>query len=303
MKAQQLTAFGSTDNFALVEVDAPVPAPGQVLVRVHAIGFNPMEWKIRQGFMEAVFPTALPAILGSEIAGVVEALGDGVTGFTVGDRVVGFSVGGAEAELAVAQADAVAILPEGLSFEKAATLPVAVETAVRAIGELGVESGQTIVVNGAAGGVGTAAVQLLVRAGVTVVGTASERNQEYVASLGAVPVVYGEGVESRIREAAPQGVDGVFDSAGHGFAATGIALTGDPKRVITISDFEAASLGILLSTGAGPTTAERFATVLEASASGEFRTEVDQTFPLEDLAAAHALSEAGHVRGKIVVTV
>lgn len=303
MKAQILTAFGSTDGFSTQDVPAPAPAAGQVQVRVHVIGLNAMEWKIRNGWLEGQFPTPLPAILGSEFAGTVTELGDGVVDLAVGDRVAGFATSGVYAEFTVADRSAVAILPESLSFEKAATLPIAVETALRGIDELGVEKGSTVVVNGAAGGVGSAVVQLLVGDGATVIGTASADNQEYVASLGAAPVVYGDGVEGRIRALAPQGVDTVFDSAGHGFASIAIALTGDPKRVLTISDFEAAGLGILVSAGAGTPTAERFATVIDQAASGDFRTEIDSTFTLDEIAAAQTKSEIGHVRGKIVVTV
>ena len=153
------------------------------------------------------------------------------------------------------------------------------------------------------GAVGSAAVQLLVKRGVAVIGTASQANHPYVASLGALPVAYGEGVANRIRALAHAGIDAVFDVAGHGFAATAIELTGDPSRVLTIADFEAASLGIRTSTGRGLPGAAAFAPLLPLAAAGGFRTEISRTFPLADLAAAHALSETGHLRGKIIVTV
>jgi NADPH:quinone reductase-like Zn-dependent oxidoreductase len=303
MKAQILTAFGGAENFKFTDVPVPVPAVGQVLVRIAAMGINSLEWKIREGWFEARFPTPLPAILGKELAGTVESVGKGVSGLSVGDRVIGFADSGVYAEFAVARPEALALLPDGLSFERAAALPVAVETAVRGLTGLGVQPGWTVVVNGAAGAVGSAAVQLLVRQGVTVIGTASQANHPYLTSLGATPVTYGEGVAARIQALAPQGIDAIFDVTGHGFVATAIQLTGNPARVLTIADFEAASLGILTSTGPRTPTAGSFASILPLAAAGGFRTEIDRMFPLADLAAAHALSETGHVRGKIIVTV
>ncbi|RYE91533.1 MAG: NADP-dependent oxidoreductase [Myxococcales bacterium] len=303
MKAQTLKAIGGTDNFELTDVPTPAPGPGQVLVRVAVVGINSLEWKIRNGTLGGPFAPALPAILGKEFAGTVEALGEGATGLAVGDRVAGFADSGVYAQYAVARPASLARLPDDLSFERAATLPVAVETASRGIDELGVQPGWTVVVNGAAGGVGTAAVQLLVKRGVMVIGTASTSNHAYLAGLGAIPVAYGAGVADRIRALAPRGVDAVFDVAGHGFAATAIALTGDPERVLSIADFEAASLGIRVSSGSNTPSAASFAAVLPLAATGEFRTEIDRTYALADIAAAHAQSEAGHTRGKIIVTV
>lgn len=303
MKAQVLTAFGSADNFALADIPTPNPAAGQVLVHTAAIGINSLEWKIRNGWLESEFPTPLPAILGKEFAGTIAALGEGSTDFSVGDRVVGFADSGAYAEYAVARTEALAILPDALSFERAVTLPVAVETAVRGIRDLNIQPGWTVVVNGAAGAVGSAVVQLLVQQGVTVIGTASEANHDHLTSLGAAPVTYGNAVATRIRALARRDIDAVYDVTGHGFATTAIELTGDPRRVLTIADFAAASLGILTSTGTPAPTAKPFAPMLPLAASGDFHTVIDRVFPLTDIAAAHARSEQQHVRGKIVITV
>lgn len=182
-----LTAFGGADNFELSDVPTPVPGPGQVLVRTAAIGVNSLEWKIRRGGLEHAFPTPLPAILGKEVAGTVVAPGRGATGISPGDRVVGFTDSGAYAEYALARTGALAVLPDALSFTDAVTLPVAVETAERGIRALGVRPGWTVVVNGAAGAVGSAVVQLLVLRGVMVIGTASEANHEHLTALGAPP--------------------------------------------------------------------------------------------------------------------
>lgn len=303
MKAHLLTAFGGTDKLELTEVPTPAPAAGQALVRVAAIGINSLEWKIRNGWLKDQFPTPLPTILGKEFAGTVVSLGDGTAGLAVGDRVAGFADTGVYAEYALARPVMVAVLPEGLSFELAAAIPVAVETASRGIAELGVQAGWTVVINGAAGGVGSAAVQLLVKMGATVIGTASAANHAYLVALGASPVAYGEGVAAAIRALAPRGVDAVFDVAGHGFAATAVGLTGDPARVLTIADFPAAKLGVRVSTGPATLTAASFASVLPLAATGAFQTVIDRTFPFADVAAAQAMSEAGHVRGKVVVTV
>lgn len=303
MKAQLLTAFGGTENFRWTEVPTPTPNQGQVLVRVRAIGLNALEWKIRNGSLEGQFPTPLPAILGKELAGTVEALGDGVQGFKVGDPVVGFSASGAYAQYAVANTEALALVPGKIPLEQAATLPVAVETATRGIASLGIQPGWTVVINGAAGAVGSAAVQLLARDGVHVIGTASAANHAYLESLGARPVTYGAGAAARIRALAPRGVDAVFDVSGHGFASTAIELTGNPARVLTIADFAAASLGIKTSTGGGAPNAQSFAQVLPLVAADKLRIEISKTIPLEQIAEAHALSETGHARGKLIVTV
>lgn len=303
MKAQLLTAFGSAENFELSTVPTPVPARGQVLVRISAVGINSLERMIRSGRLEGMFPTPLPAVLGKEVAGTVEALGPGTAGLTVGDRVAGFADSGAYAEYCVARTEALAVLPDGVSFETAATLPVAVETATRGISALGVRPGWTVVVNGASGAVGGAAVQLLAARGAMVIGTASGENHPYVTSLGAVPVRYGDGVEARIRGLAPRGVDAVYDAAGHGFAATAVRLTGDPQRVLTVAGFEAASLGVRTSTGSRTPNAEPVASVLPLVAAGVFRTRIDSSFPLADLASAHTHGEQGRPRGKILVAV
>ena len=219
-----------------------------------------------------------------------------------GDRVAGFSASGTYAEFTVASPEAIAVLPDALSFEQGATLPVAVETATRGITSLGIQRGWTVVVNGATGALGSAAVQLLVRQGVTVIGTCSSANHPYLASLGAVPVAYGAGLEARIRDLSPGIIDAVFDVAGHGFATTALALTGNAARVLTIADFEAASLGIQVSTGSREQVAAPFLPVLPLAASGEFQINIQQVFPLTELAAAHDLAESGHVRGKIILT-
>lgn len=303
MKAHVLTAFGGPETLRLIDLPDPVAGPGQVRIRVEAIGINPLEYKIRNGWVQEVFPVTFPAVLGNEVAGTVDQVGDGVEGLAVGDRVTGFTDGGAYAELTVTRAATVTPVPDGLSAARAATIPVGASTALRTIPMLGVGAGDTVVVNGAAGAVGSAAVQLLVRDGVRVVGTASERNHDYLRGLGAVPVTYGDGVIERIRAAAPEGVHAVLDAGGRGFAAAAIALVEAPSRITTIVDFDAAGLGVRVpDADLAGLAAAPLAPVVELAARGEYATEIARAVPFADLPAALSLSETGHVRGKIVVT-
>ena len=301
MKALVLNGFGGNEQFSPAEIPTPGAGPGQVRVRIAAIGINPVDFKVRNGWLRDVVPTRFPAVLGTEAAGTVDRVGPGVSGLTVGDRVTGFTDSGAYAEFAVTRAGGVVRIPDELSFEQAAALPVGAEAALRSLAPLAVRAGQTVVVNGAAGAVGSAAVQLLVRDGVHVVGTASEPNHEYLRALGAVPVTYGDGVADRIRAAAPQGVDAVLDTAGRGFAAAVIPLVGDPGRIVTTSDFEAAALGVRIAPGDLSTlSAAPLAPVLELARTGEFTIPVARTFPFQEIPAALSVSEGGHLRGKLV---
>lgn len=300
MDAYILTAYGP-HALTRGETPAPVPGPGEVAIRVEAIGINPLDWKIRNGYLAEMIPLPLPAVLGSDIAGTVVTVGPGVDGFAAGDRVTGFADSGAYAELATTRTDRVAHVPAGLTPEQAVTLLTAAETAQRGLALLAPSPGATIVVNGAAGSVGSAVVQLLVADGHTVLGTASSVNHEYVRSLGAVPVTYAETMLDEIRTAAPEGVDAAFDTAGRGFVSRMTEIV-PASRVVTIVDFAAGALGAIVA-GGDPTalTAETVPPVLDLAAQGRFRTEVTRRFTFDELPAALALSEAGHLRGKIVV--
>ena len=264
---------------------------------------NPLDWKVRSGALQAMLPTVFPAVLGNEIAGVVEAIGDGVTEFAVGDRVVGFTTAGAYAELVTTSADRLARIPDALSFEQAATIPTAAETAQRALALIDVQAGETVLVNAAAGSVGSAVVQLLVAAGVTVIGTASEQNHDYVRSLGATPVRYGEHLIADVTAAAPQGVDAAFDGGGRGFVDQALTLV-PASRIVTIIDFAAGAKGVQVA-GGDPfaLTAATIGPVLELAAEGRFATEAATVLPLDEIEEAHRMSEAGHLRGKILLRV
>ncbi|WP_328813460.1 NADP-dependent oxidoreductase [Rhodococcus sp. NBC_00297] len=300
MKAIRFDQFGSTSELHLVDVDPPQPGPGQVRVRVRVAGVNALDGKIRSGAMNAVFPTQLPAVPGAEVAGVVDAVGDETHGVSVGDEVFGWSDTGSYAEYALATT--VAIKPTGLGWDDAVALPVAGATAQRVLDQLTVVDGDTVLLHGAAGAVGTIAVQLAVARGARVIATAGPGNHDYLSSLGATPTTYGEGLVERVRALAPEGVDAIFDIAGKGALEDSITLRGGTDRITTIADFRAHQLGVAFSA----TPAERSTGLLDelahAVAAGTVATTVT-TFPLAHAAAAQDLSDSGHVRGKIVLSV
>jgi len=300
MKAVTFTEYGEPDVLHVAEADAPRPGPGQVRIAVRAAGVNPIDWKARSGMIRDVMPLQFPVIDGREAAGVVDEVGPDVNGVAPGDEVFGFAVGGAAAEETVL--DDFARKPAGLAWEEAAALPVAVETSLRVFGLLGgVGEGQTLVVNGAAGGVGVAAVQIARARGARVIGTASEANHEFLRSLGVEPTTYGDGMADRIRALAPDGVDLAFDTAGKGGIPDLVALTGDPARVATIADFGAAALGVKVTGGAegrAPGALDEAAALVEA---GRLSMPVAQTFTFAEAADAHRVSFEGHVRGKLVL--
>lgn len=301
MKTMQIDRFGGPDVLHSAEAPEPHAGRGQLRVRVRAIGVNLFDARVRSGGMEAIFRTPLPARLGLELAGVVDEVGAGVTELAAGDEIFGFADGGAYAELAIASI--VAKKPKGLSWELAASLPVGGETATRVLDALAVQRGETLLVHGGAGVVGSIAVQLARLRGANVIATGSAANQALLTSLGATPVVYGDGLVARVRAlGAP--VDAVFDAAGKGALPDSIELRGGKTRIITIADPAAHQLGIPFSAG---TAAMRNVAVLRTVAdlvtSGKLAVAVAEAMPLADAARAHALIEKSHAPGKIVLTV
>ncbi|MFD9608799.1 NADP-dependent oxidoreductase [Streptomyces sp. NPDC059083] len=286
-------------------VERPEPGPGEVRVKVAAVGVNPVDWKRRYGWVEEFYPTTFPAVPGLEFAGTVDALGEGVTDLAVGDEVLGWTKTGAYAEYALA--GTVAPKPAGLSWQAAAALPVAGETARRVLDLLRVREGETLFLHGAAGVVGSVAVQLAVAAGITVVGSASESNHAYLRELGAIPVAYGDGLADRVRAAAPEGVDAVFDAAGHGVLPVAIGLLGGgdaaKERIVTIAATDAAEHGIVFSGVTGEPDAVRRGLTAQArlAVEGALTVRLAETLPLKEAARAQEASESGHVRGKIVL--
>jgi NADPH:quinone reductase-like Zn-dependent oxidoreductase len=300
MRAAQFSEFGGPEVLEVVEVPDPSPAAGQIRVRVRAAGINPIDWKLRRGLMGG----DLPQTTGREVAGVVDQLGDGVSDVAVGDRVFGFAAGGGGvAELALLES--YAPIPPSLDFAGAAALPVAIETATRTLDQLGVGDGMTVLINGAAGGVGSAAVQIARERGARVIGTASPANHDYLRSLGAEPTTYGDGLVPRVRKLVPEGIDAALDVSGRGALPDLVQLAGDPQRVLTIADFQGAqSTGVQTSGGAGARRALHILTdIAQPIEAGRFSLPVTHTYSLDQLAEAQRESEAGHVRGKLVVVI
>ncbi|MGW3943697.1 NADP-dependent oxidoreductase [Streptomyces phaeochromogenes] len=303
MKAIVFDTFGGTEVLHEVETEVPEPGSGQVRVRVKAVGVNPVDGKIRSGIMEAIFPTTLPAISGGEIAGIVDAVGEGVDHLKVGDEVLGWSDTGAYAQYSLATATVLALKPAGLDWTHAAALPVAGDAADRVLDLLDVKAGETLLIHGASGALGTVAVQLAVALGARVIGTAGPANQEYVTSLGATALVYGEGLVERVRALAPGGVDAVLDAAGKGALEDSITLRGGTDRVVTTADFRARELGIVFAEGPARRSGARLAELARQAADGALAITVGATYPLTDAAKAQQASDAGHSRGKLVLTV
>ncbi|MFI9359580.1 NADP-dependent oxidoreductase [Kitasatospora sp. NPDC053057] len=307
-KAIAFPRFGGADVLHPIEIELPAPGPGQVRVAVRAVGVNPLDHKLRSGELAGFFPVTFPAVPGYEVSGVVEAVGAEVTGFAPGDEVFGVLMGGGYAEQALLDADQLAPKPATLSWEEAAAIPLAAETSERALDVLGVRPGETLLLHGAAGGVGTVLLQLARARGITVVGTASEANHGYLRELGAIPVTYGDGLADRVRAAAPGGVDRALDAAGKGgVLPLSIELTGSAERVLTIADIPGAQqYGVRFSGGAegGETYHRRaLAAVLALHEAGTLRLPLHRVLPLAEAAEAQRISEQGHVRGKIVLTV
>ncbi len=302
MKAAQFSKFGGPEVLEIVDLPDPHPGPGQVRIAVRAAGISATDPKLRAGTL--TFGAELPMTTGSDVAGMVDEVGEGVTDVAVGDRVFGISddnAGAAELALLTFRA----IIPASLGFVDAAGLPVALETATRALDQLGVTSGTTLLINGASGGIGSTAVQLAAARGARVIGTASAANQNYLTLLGAEPVTYGEGMTERVRALAPDGVDVALDVPGNGVIPQLIDLADGSQNVITLADFEGSKEhGVRFSNGYVDGHAfHSLATVGELIEAGRFWLPVDGTFPLAEIAEAHRTSEHGHVRGRLVLIV
>src|SRR3984957_20482932 len=239
-KAVRYDEFGGIDVLRVDVVERPIPGEGQVLVRVKAAGINPSEAAIRTGAVAKLFPSTFPSGQGSDLAGVIEEVGPGVDGFSPGDEVIGFTQQRAsQAELVLVEAGDLTGKPEKVPWEVAAGLYVVAVTAWGAVHAVQPREGETVVISGAAGGVGSLAVQLARRSGATGIGLASESNHEWLKSHGVIPVSYGDGVADRIRAAAPDGVDAFIDTHGGGYVELALALGVAAGRINTIADFAA----------------------------------------------------------------
>jgi NADPH:quinone reductase-like Zn-dependent oxidoreductase len=273
------------------------PAAGQVRVQVRASSVNPIDWKIRAGYMAQGKPLEGPGFLGYDASGVVDEVGEGVTDVAVGDDVFGLGSNTC-AEFAVLEA--YARKPSSVDWAVAAAAGVSAETAIRAFDLVGVKAGSTVLIDGGAGGVGAVAVQIALARGATVIASASEGNQDYLREIRATPVLYGDGLVDRVRAIVPDGVDAVFDVAGKTPLADLTSLVSEPSQVVTIANFNLGDSGVQLTTGRSKNAS---AALAEAAGLLEQNKLVIkfQTFPFARAAEAHQISEKGHVRGKLVL--
>jgi NADPH:quinone reductase-like Zn-dependent oxidoreductase len=309
VKAIAQNEFGDAGVLSLQELPDPLVGPDQVLVAVKAASVNPVDYKIREGYVQGALPHHFPLIQGWDAAGVVVAVGPAADGYAPGDEVFGYLrkdhvQNGTFAELVAAPERGLARKPAGITFEQAAALPLAGLTALQLLKKVGVGEGDTVLVHAAAGGVGHLAVQIARALGASkVIGTASERNHDFLRSLGAEPVTYGDGLEDRV--AALLGgdgkVDAVLDLVGGEALSVSPKLVRDPARIGSIIDAKVRELGgqyVFVKPNS-----EQLSWLGELTASGEITVAIEKVFPLAESADAQRLVEGGHVRGKVVITV
>lgn len=302
MRAVAFSVFGGPEVLEAVTVPTPRAGPGEVRVGVRAAGVQPIDCAVRAGRRAPGFPIERPHITGGEFAGVVDQVGDGVQGVSVGTEVLGFRTQRCYAEYVVVPAGHLVRKPPAMPWAVAGGLSGAGQAAHTALEDLGVRSSDTFLVNGAAGGVGTVAVQLARAAGATVLGTAREENHAYLRRLGAIPVVYGDGLVDRVRQVAPGGVDVALDAASEDGLRAAVALVADKDRVGTVASVDAwERLGARWI--AGRRSAERLGALVDLWSAGALRIHVRATWPLEEAAAAHHDVGSGHGRGKVVLLV
>jgi NADPH:quinone reductase-like Zn-dependent oxidoreductase len=301
VKAVRFDEYGGVGVLKVVDVPRPVPGPGQVLVQVKAAGINPGEAKIRAGLLHARFPATFPSGEGSDLAGIVAETA--VAGFSAGDEVIGYTDNRAShAEYVLVGEQNLTVKPAGLPWEVAGSLFVAGTTAYAAVRAVALTEGDTVVVSGAAGGVGSVAVQLARRAGATVIGLASEANHEWLAGHGVIPVAYGDGVADRIRKAASK-VDAFIDTFGADYVELALELGIEPTRIDTIANFGAVGkYGVKGEGNAAGASARVLAELARLIADGQLELPIAATFPLSQVQDAYRRLERGHIRGKIVLT-
>ena len=298
MRALQFSAYGGPEVLQWAEAPDPHAGPGQIRITVRAASVNPIDWKLFSGMLSGGQPMVGTAYLGSDAAGVVDEVGEGVTGIAVGDDVFGK---GRHAEAEYAVLDSWAAKPASIDWAVAAAAGVAGETAERGLRLLDVKAGDTLFIDGGAGGVGAVAVQFALARGVRVIASAGEANQDYLREIGAIPVLYGEGVADRVRNAAGGSVDAVFDVVGKTPVDELISLAPDPAKVVTIANFAAGEAGVQVTGGGAESRApEALAEVADLLAQNKIVIKV-QTFPVTRAAEAYGISRNGHVRGKLVL--
>jgi NADPH:quinone reductase-like Zn-dependent oxidoreductase len=319
MRAVSFDQFGPPEVLTWSEAPTPEPASNQVRIRTRATSVNPVDAKIRRGELEAIFPTRFPAIPGSDVSGIVDLVGDGVTDVSIGDEVLGLAVSGSYAESAILEE--YAAKPADMAWELAASLPVVGEAAIRVLRQLGLTKGDTLMIFGAAGSVGSLVTQLAVRHGIAVIGAVGETDLGYAESLGMMSVRYGEGLVARVRALTQKPIAAALDTSGAGVIPDAIELTGAPERVITTADAQAGTYGArfsvparageaakrvadhgLASGGAATKSASNnpLQAILDANDAEPLLVRIANTYPLASAARAHRDLEAG-AHGKLVL--
>jgi NADPH:quinone reductase-like Zn-dependent oxidoreductase len=302
VKAVRFDEYGGVEVLKVVDVPRPAPAAGQVLVQVKAAGINPGEAKIRAGVLRARWPATFPSGQGSDLAGIVAETGPGVTGVSVGDEIIGWTDNRAsQAEYVTVEEQHLTAKPAGVSWEVAGALFVAGTTAYATVRAVGLTEGDTVVVSGAVGGVGSLAVQLARRTGATVIGLASKAHYPWLAGHDVIPVAYGDGVADRIQQAASK-VDAFIDTFGAGYVQLALELGVEPSRIDTIANFEAvARYGVKAEGNAAGASASALAELAGLIANGELDVPIAATFPLDRVQDAYRRLAEGHILGKIVL--
>jgi NADPH:quinone reductase-like Zn-dependent oxidoreductase len=303
MRAVRFDRYGDRDVLYVADVPTPQPGPGEALVEVRAAGINPGEASIRKGLLAESFPATFPSGQGTDLAGVITAVGEGVTGFAPGDEVLGWSwARSSQAQYVTVPVTQLVPKPIGLSWEVAGSLNVAGATAWAAVAAVDPQPGETVVVSAAAGGVGSIAVQLVRMREAIVIGIASENNHAWLLAHDVIPVEYGDGLEERVRAAAPRGVQAFIDTFGPEYLDLALALGVPPDRIDTIISFKrAAEVGAHTEGSAAGSTPEVMSALAELAADGRLEVPIAATFPLERVQDAYAELEQRHTRGKIVL--
>ena len=298
MRALQFTEYGSPEVLSWGDAPEPHPGAGEIRIAVRAASVNPIDWKILTGALSGGQPLSDTGYLGYDAAGMVDEVGDGITGVSAGDEVFGL---GQNTQAQYAVLGSWAHKPSSVDWAVAAASGVAGETAERGLRLLGVKAGETIFIDGGAGGVGSVVVQMAVARGVRVIASASEANRGYLEEIGAIPVLYGEGVAGRVQDAAGERVDAVFDVAGKTPVQELISLVSEPSQVLSIANFAAGQAGAQVTGGgADSRPMEALAEVAELLARDKLVIKV-QAFPFARAAEAYRISQGGHVRGKLVL--
>ena len=305
MRAITYDRYGTDDELRTVDRPTPKVGPSEVRIRVTRAAVNPVDWKLMSGALDPLRDARFPVVPGWDVAGVVDAVGPDTPEFAAGDRVAAYArkqvlSAGTFAEYVTVRADDVAAVPDAVTDDVAAALPLAGLTALRVLETLAVTKGDTLLVHAASGGVGYATVQLAVAAGATVIGTASPANHEKLSAAGATPVAYGDGLAERLREVAPVGVDAVADLVGDVLDVS-LDVLRDGGRLASVADPGVEEHGgrWVWVRPAG----DRVAQLLEEVAGGRLRVEIDRTFSLEQVPEAFALSRGGGANGKLVIEV